>query len=91
MALSRKLSKEKVDENLVQELILKGGTSGGEVEPQERLEPEPEEEKIMSVQLRISESKVEEIDKYVKKRPGKVSRHTWIMEAIEEKLRRESE
>lgn len=66
---------------------MKGGSSGA-------LEEEGEgviSEDLKRVQLRVPVSKLRQIDKMVKKRPGKLSRHTWIMEAIEEKLQREGE
>ncbi|MCB9352531.1 MAG: hypothetical protein H6573_34365 [Lewinellaceae bacterium] len=88
MALSRKLSKQDDSKTpSVEALIMKGGSSGA-------LEEEGEEvisEDLKRVQLRVPMSKLRQIDRMVKKRPGKLSRHTWIMEAIEEKLQREGE
>ena len=34
---------------------------------------------------------VEKVDAFRKKRPGKILRNTWILEAIEDKVERESE
>lgn len=86
MALSRKLTKEKTASPSVEELIMKGGTSGaGQQEASVQ-----DDDKIRMVQLRMPIGDVNLIDKARKKRPGKLSRHTWIMEAIEEKLARES-
>lgn len=88
MALSRKLSKQDDSKKpSVEALIMKGGSSGA-------LEEEGEElisEELKRVQLRVPVSKLRQIDRMVRKRPGKLSRHTWIMEAIEEKLEREGE
>lgn len=87
MALSRKPKQDKkltqpisVEEDKVAELILKGGSSPNE-------NPVAEvEEVIKLVQLRIPVSQLKEIDTLVKKRAGKLSRHTWIMEAIVKKI-----
>jgi hypothetical protein len=86
MALSRKLTKEKTAPPSVEELIMKGGSSGaGQQESSVQ-----DDDKIRMVQLRMPIGDVNLIDKARKKRPGKVSRHTWIIEAIEEKLAREN-
>lgn len=84
MALSRKISKPEIQEDKIEELILKGGSSGKENNLQEKADV------VRKVQLRISTSKLNEIDQLLKKRVGNVSRHTWIMEAIEEKLGKEN-
>jgi len=81
MVLSKKIIKQEGGVN-IDALILKGGTSGAE-------EIEHGTEKIQNVQLRISSNKLKEIDVLVKARPGNLARHTWIMEAIEEKLRKD--
>ena len=47
-------------------------------------------EEIARVQLRLPKSKVEQIDRVLEKRGVKISRHLWLLEAIEEKLRIES-
>ena len=89
MAISRKITKPtKSKKPSVEELIMKGGSSGLQ---SEGLEQEQDEEEVKRVQLRIPVAKLDEIDQSVKKRPGKLSRHTWIMEAIEEKLQREED
>lgn len=84
MALSRKISKPEIQEDKIEELILKGGSSGKENNLQEKADV------VRKVQLRISTSKLNAIDILIKKRVGNVSRHTWIMEAIEEKLGKEN-
>ena len=85
MALSRKPTKKEiaVQEDKVTELILKGGSS-----PHEPIKEivSDKEEVIKLVQLRIPLNLLEDIDNLVKKRAGKLSRHTWIMEAIAKKL-----
>ena len=87
MALSRKPKKEKaskIKEDKVTELILKGGSSPDKVSTKQE-----KEDDIKFVQLRIPLNQLGEIDILVKKRPGKLSRHTWIMEAIFEKIKRD--
>lgn len=81
MALSRKLGKLEVEQPNVEALIMKGGSSGDQ-------EAATQSTPIKRVQLRVSTAVLDQIDGLVKKRAGNVSRHTWIMEAIEEKLER---
>jgi len=91
MALSRKPKKEKpttVKEDKVTELILKGGSSPDDIITAKKVVTEDD---IKFVQLRIAVSHLNNIDVLVKKRPGKLSRHTWIMEAIAEKIDRDSQ
>lgn len=86
MALSRKpkqQSKEAKD-TTVEKLILKGGSAPIE-------DTKVKTETIKFVQLRIPQTHLNDIDFLVKKRPGKLSRHTWIMEAIAEKINRDSQ
>lgn len=89
MALSRKPKtgkKAKVEADEVTELILKGGSS-----PDDLLKKETTKKDIVYVQLRISSEQLEKVDALVKERPGKLSRHTWIMEAIAEKIKRDND
>ena len=46
-----------------------------------------EKERIFN--LRVPESLVEQVDMLRKRRTGNISRNTWILEAIEEKVERE--
>jgi hypothetical protein len=46
---------------------------------------------VMLVQLRLSPALVKQIDAAVKGRSVKIPRHTWLLEAVAEKLKRESE
>lgn len=82
MALSKKLKKDESTVSL-EALILKGGTSGTD-----KIESE-NADKVIKVQLRVPLVKLKQIDEIVAKRPGNLARHTWIMEAIEEKLKRD--
>lgn len=87
MALSKKIQNSALKQPSIEELIMKGGSSGI-LEEGKAVE---EEEDVRRVQLRVPDAKLEQIDKMVRRRPGKLSRHTWIMEAIEEKLQRDNE
>ncbi len=49
-----------------------------------------EQEQIARVQLRLSKGKLRQIDEALNQRKVKVSRHVWLLEAIEEKLERET-
>ena len=63
-------------------VINRGGSSAGSQEENQ------EKERIFN--LRVPESLVEKVDTLRKQRTGKISRNTWILEAIEDKIRRES-
>lgn len=91
MALSRR--KQDVDEKMLDALINKGSVTELPATPPVDLKALAKEElvdnsKLIFVQLRIDPQTLQEIDRNVKSRPGKLSRHTWIMEAIAEKLTR---
>ena len=47
-------------------------------------------DRIIPTQLRLTKGKLDEIDKQVKRSKIKISRHSWLLQAIEEKLERES-
>ena len=91
MALSRR--KTEVDEKMLDALINKGSVTEMPAttipDPKARAKEElVDNSKLIFVQLRIDAPTLQEIDRNVKTRPGKLSRHTWIMEAIAEKLAR---
>ena len=91
MALSKR--KTEVDEKMLDALINKGSVTEMPATPTPDLKTPAKEElvdnsKLIFVQLRIDPQTLQEIDRNVKSRPGKLSRHTWIMEAIAEKLTR---
>ena len=91
MALSRR--KTEVDEKMLDALINKGSVTEMPATPTPDPKAPAKEElvdnsKLIFVQLRIDPQTLQEIDRNVKSRPGKLSRHTWIMEAIAEKLTR---
>ncbi len=63
-------------------VINRGGTSSATQEDNQ------EKERIFN--LRVPESLVAKVDALRKRRTGKISRNTWILEAIEDKVARES-
>lgn len=69
----------------VDALIRKGGSVAGETSSVV-LEPD----KVSSVILRIPAGVMDRVDRAVQARRIKTPRHTWLMEAILEKLDRES-
>lgn len=83
MALSPKLKNNTPAIN-EEDLILKGGSSG----KQEKKQLD-HNNKIKNVSLRISNNYLNRIGDLLEKRAGNISRHTWIIEAIVEKLGKE--
>ena len=65
----------------VEAVINRGGASAGSGEEQ------TERERIFN--LRVPEWLVREVDALRKRRTGKISRNTWILEAIEDRVERE--
>ncbi len=63
-------------------VINRGGSSA------DSQEENAEKERIFN--LRVPESLVAKVDALRKRRTGKISRNTWILEAIEDKIARES-
>ena len=63
-------------------VINRGGTSSAS--------PEENQEKERIFNLRVPESLVAKVDNLRKRRTGKISRNTWILEAIADKVERES-
>lgn len=81
-------AEQTVDDAKIKELINKGGT------PPTQPKSEPaKSNSVKNVQLRLTEEVLEDIDSAIKRRSRivKVSRHTWLLEAIAEKLDRETE
>ena len=88
MALSRKPQRTSLPDDQIEALINKGG----EVPSEKKQTTKPAVEKaerIVPTQLRLPQSKLDEIDAVSRKRKVKVSRHSWFLEAIEEKLERD--
>ena len=65
----------------IEEVIDRGGSSAASQEENQ------EKERIFN--LRVPESLVAQVDTLRKRRTGKISRNTWILEAIEDKVARE--
>jgi hypothetical protein len=63
-------------------VINRGGSSAASQEDNQ------EQERVFN--LRVPESLVKTVDALRKRRTGKISRNTWILEAIEDKIQRES-
>jgi hypothetical protein len=81
MAIARKPSRKAAAPVNVEALINRGGSSGTR---------EEQEAKTTPILLRIPAGMMERLDSALKGRPVKLPRHTWILEAIHEKLTRES-
>ncbi len=79
MAIAEKPKKLKID---VETLINKGGSV-----PDDQVTA-PDEE-VMNVQLRVPKQLVSNIDRLRAARKIKIPRHTWLLEAIHEKIERE--
>ena len=73
----------------VDALINRGGSVAGH--PPSGRPPKTAEDDVMLVQLRLLPALVEKIDAAVKARLIKIPRHTWLLEAVMEKLKREGE
>jgi len=83
MPIARKpKSKPPVSEKAITAVIEKGGSV-----PTEKIAKSKNEQ---TVNIRLPEDVLSEIDKFVGSRRLKISRHTWLMEAIIEKLDREA-
>lgn len=81
MAISKKPTKEKVSEAEIKAIIEKGGTPAKE---------EPSEQTRKNLQLRLESTLIDQIDEVRKKRMVPPPRHTWILEAIYEKIQRDN-
>jgi hypothetical protein len=85
MAITRKpRPAQQPDESAVQQLISKGGTIATAAQPPADAPPE-----YSSVLLRIPSDMLAQIDASVKRRrPVRISRQAWIIEALHERLSR---
>lgn len=82
MPITRKPSK-KQEEEVVEKLIRRGGSVAQQKESKLS-------QKQVYVQLRLDKSLIEKIDNLVESRPIKIPRHQWLLEAIHEKIERDS-
>ena len=73
---------QKIQEGEIQSLIEKGGGVA-------QSEPKIQKKEITNISLRIPNDIAERIAQVIMKRPFKTPRHTWILEAILEKLESE--
>ena len=76
------------DEQAVLAVIQRGGTVQADHLPLEPVITDP----VKNVQLRLYQSTLEEMDQARRQRAGgrrPISRHAWMVQAIEEKLQRE--
>ena len=87
MAISRKPQSQPNGTSVpavdVEALINKGGTVAAPPEPAPA-------DRTATVNLRIPVSLIDQIDRELRSRPIKTPRHTWLLEAVVEKLGRES-
>lgn len=67
----------------VEALINKGGSPASQIVTKSQ-------EETVAVVLRLPSEMLDQIDVSVKARPIRTPRHTWLLEAIHEKLSRES-
>jgi hypothetical protein len=81
MALSRKKERPQISDEEIEKIINKGGSTGGEPKA-----PVKKKKKGTSyVQLRLPADLLDSIDEIREGRVG-MSRHAWILEAIQEKI-----
>jgi hypothetical protein len=82
MAIARKPSRSPAPAVDVEALINRGGSPTGAPPPEAPSKTTP-------ILLRIPADIMDRLDTALKSRPVKLPRHTWILEAIHEKLTRE--
>lgn len=86
MAITRKPAAVRPSSSIdVDDLINRGGST-----PARQAEPIASDA-IVPVILRLPGSMLKSIDKAVKSRPVRIPRHTWLLEAIYEKLSRDNQ
>ncbi|MGI9318499.1 MAG: hypothetical protein ACR2QW_14305 [bacterium] len=81
MAVTRKPKAQKEKSVDVEALIQKGGSVA--------VKSTVNKSRITPVALRVPSDLIERLDRILLNKPVKVPRHTWILEAIVEKLERE--
>ena len=81
MAISKKPKQSKPSQKDIDAFIDKGGDT-----------PVKEKKRaIVPVQLRMPSEMLAEVDTVIESRPYKQSRHTWLLEAVFEKIEREKQ
>ena len=83
MAISRKPMSKPIAAIDVEALIQKGGSSAAVASAKSQNGPAP-------IVLRLPNEMLERIDALVKARPVRIPRHTWLLEAVYEKLARDT-
>ena len=83
-ALSRKPKPKNQNQN-VDAFIDRGLSTGTE-----KLPTIDDDTEVARVQLRLTKGKLREIDEALRQRKVKIPRHVWLLEAIEEKLEKET-
>jgi hypothetical protein len=83
MAISRKPQRSASSSVDVDALINRGGSPSPDAESREKSATTP-------LLLRVPTDMLEQVESVLKARPVRLPRHTWILEAIHEKLSRES-
>lgn len=80
------LSRKPKNQNSHVDAFIDRGLSTGIDEKKPTIDLDTE---VSRVQLRLTKGKLREIDEALSQRKVKVSRHVWLLEAIEEKLEKE--
>ncbi len=83
MSISRKPTSKPIAVVDVESLIQKGGSSAAVASGKSQRGPAP-------IVLRLPNHMLERIDALVKARPVRIPRHTWLLEAVYEKLARDT-
>lgn len=86
----KKAQKSNLKDDEINALIAKGGEVPQE-ETVMKVRIKKKATKKVPVQLRLPQQLIDQIDAVLDKRLVNISRHTWFLEAIESKLRAESE
>jgi hypothetical protein len=87
MAITRKPAPARTTASVdVEDLINRGGSA-----PTRTTEPPVEPEQVVPVILRLPATMLKSIDQAVKSRPVRIPRHTWLLEAVHEKLSRDNQ
>ena len=81
MAIAKKPKKTQPSEKAIDAFIDKGGNAASK----------KKERAIVPVQLRMPSEMLDEVDAVIESRPYKQSRHTWLLEAVFEKIEREKQ
>lgn len=88
MAITKRPASKSATAVDVEALISKGGSVGGSAEAPPARE---DAQKTSVVNLRLPTSLLAEIDEVIKSKRVKIPRHTWLLEAIADRLSSEKE